>query len=413
MFGETLEVSYRTVQYYVSRKKKILYEANTASFLPLEHQAGTAQVDFGKVAYLDKNNVEQMESYLTVSFPYSNAGFLQILPGENQECLLQGLKQIFEHMNCVPKRLLFDNLSAAVIIGKGKNKKERILVEQFQKFAIHYNFQIEFCNPNSGHEKGNVESKVGYLRRNLLVPRPQITDIDEFNQSLLSQCEVNMHRPHYKKGKSIHELYTIDLENMLELPKYSFEVGQIVRVKANKYGQVQYKTNLYSTAPQFAQQEVILKITHNEIIVLDEKYQVITKHARLYGQKQEAMNWLPYLCLISRRPKSIYQIPFFKTLPKPWQDYIQHSEDKKEVIDLLSKMLGDKYDIPLATKALIETEKSGTNDTASVLSTWHYLKNPNTIEKELSLPSGIQQQDIFQADINSYDALLRGIQDEK
>ena len=46
---------------------------------------------------------------LVLSLPYSNAGFAQALPGENSECLLEGLKWLFEHLGGVPRKIRFDN----------------------------------------------------------------------------------------------------------------------------------------------------------------------------------------------------------------------------------------------------------------------------------------------------------------
>lgn len=45
-----------------------------------------------------------------------------------------------------------------------------IVSEGFLRFMVHYGFRSNFCNPRSGHEKGSVENKVGYHRRNLFVP---------------------------------------------------------------------------------------------------------------------------------------------------------------------------------------------------------------------------------------------------
>ncbi len=42
---------------------------------------------------------------------------------------------------------------------------------------------------NAGHEKGNVENKVGYHRRNLLVPVPRFEDLEENNRELLRVSE--------------------------------------------------------------------------------------------------------------------------------------------------------------------------------------------------------------------------------
>ena len=116
-----LEVKLRTVQYYVSKKKKELFAEKTKGYLPLTHPPGEAQVDYGTISYYDSTNKMKEGKKLTVSFPHSNASYCQVFKGENQECLLQGLKNIFQHMKKVPNKIVFDNMSTAVSkIGKGK-----------------------------------------------------------------------------------------------------------------------------------------------------------------------------------------------------------------------------------------------------------------------------------------------------
>ena len=72
---------------------------------------------------------------------------------------------------------------------------------------LHYGFCTNFCNPNSGHEKGHIENKVGYNRRNFLVPIPEFEDIKEFNRELLKKCDQDMERNHYNKSGTIAELF--------------------------------------------------------------------------------------------------------------------------------------------------------------------------------------------------------------
>ena len=74
------------------------------------------------------------------------------------------------------------------------------LAELFLRFKCHYGFSVSFCNPASGHEKGHVENKVGYLRRNLLVPIPMVASLEGWNEELLELAERDFQRPHYKKG---------------------------------------------------------------------------------------------------------------------------------------------------------------------------------------------------------------------
>ena len=83
-----------------------------------------------------------------------------------------------------------------------------VLTDGFTRFMLHYRFQADFCNPASGNEKGNVENKVGYSRRNaFVVPVPVITSFEEFNEQLLEWCEKDADRLHYKHKVPIRDLW--------------------------------------------------------------------------------------------------------------------------------------------------------------------------------------------------------------
>ena len=73
-------------------------------------------------------------------------------------------------MGGVPTRIWFDNASSMVasIHQDGKRKMR----ESFARFVNHYGFEAVFCNKGAGIEKGNVENRVGYLRRNYLGRNP-------------------------------------------------------------------------------------------------------------------------------------------------------------------------------------------------------------------------------------------------
>lgn len=55
-----------------------------------------AQVDFGEIVYLDESGRERKAYELIVSFPYSDKAYVQVLPSQNQECLLTGMRSVFE-----------------------------------------------------------------------------------------------------------------------------------------------------------------------------------------------------------------------------------------------------------------------------------------------------------------------------
>ena len=116
--------------------------------------------------------------------------------------------------------LVFDNAT-----GVGRRICEKVMeTELFSRFRAHYGFQIRFCNPQAGWEKGSVENKVGTIRRNLFVPIPTYHDAEEFNKELLEKHKIKAAEKHYKKGLTISELFKEDKKHFLPLPRKPFNV---------------------------------------------------------------------------------------------------------------------------------------------------------------------------------------------
>ncbi|MFA5537018.1 MAG: hypothetical protein WDA53_07605 [Bacillota bacterium] len=154
-------------------------------------------------------------------------------------------------------------------------------MEDFFKFAFHYGFDYEFCNPRSGNEKGHCEAMVKYTRNNFLLPEPHINDLEVYNRSPWQATENDRQRLHYKKETLIDDLFDEDKEQLLMLPAKGYEVGHYVRAKADKYGKINLDKRLYSTSPRFALSSVLARITYNRVEIFDENYRIIVAHNRL------------------------------------------------------------------------------------------------------------------------------------
>lgn len=408
-FPQELEVKQRTVQAYVAEKKSELFQTQqNKAKLPLYHPPGEAQVDFGHFSYF--NNAGDMIDALklTVSFPYSNKAYCQIFGGENQQCLLQGLKNIFEYVGHVPYRMVFDNLSTAVAhVGKGH---ERTLTDGFKRFKEHYKFEAAFCNSAAGWEKGNVENKVGYERRNMFVPIPTILDFIEFNKELFIRCDKDGERGHYVKGDSINYLFQEELIEMVVLNKIPYEVFLLETRIADNWAKVSFSSNKYSTSPQYNNQTVYLKITSSTVIVMTPSYEVIVEHPRIYGKGEESMIWLPYLTLMSRKPMAIKYTSFYEELPDNWQKFLQNQDKegkRKGLVALHSMLL--KHDMRTATAALTYALDNGVHDADSVVSAYHSITSPvHQLQpmQSMQLPSNIQDLPSFPIDNHKYDDLF-------
>lgn len=335
--------SYRLTAVYVAEKKKELRldQKRTEGYLPLEHYAGEAQADFGVADFYENGKLHHEAKYLVLSFPYSNGGYLQLNYGENLECLLEGLQTMFEYIQGVPREIWFDN--TRTIVTKILKNGDRKVTERFQRFAEHYRFKPVFMNPESGNEKGNVENKVGYLRRNELVPVPRFIKMNDFNTSLLSACDRDMEREHYDKDKFISELFLEDKAALLPLPSVPFDTALYTTVKTDKYGKFTLDKGIhrYSSSPEYPEQTLQLKITSSSVKVMDTDLHEIICHSRLYGEdEKEAMEWLPYLKYVARKPRSLKNSGIYGMMPENMQKYMDDCPvpDRGRILKVLSAL---------------------------------------------------------------------------
>jgi hypothetical protein len=377
---------------------------NPEGYLPLEHPPGEAQSDFGEAQFIE-NGIRYNGYYLNISYPHSNGGYVQLFKSPNRECLLEGLKSIFEHTDGVPTAIWFDNMSP--IVKKIHEHGKRELTDVFLRFMMHYGFESNFCNPNAGHEKGSVENKVGYHRRNIFVPIPEFKDLKEYNKELLQLCVKDMDREHYKRRLKIKTLFLEDKAEFLNLPQKQFEVFSSKVAKADNYGKVKFDNRVYSTTPRAAKSEVIIKAGAYDLDILDVDGKHITSHKRLYGEIMESMNWVPYLELLSKRPTALKYTGLYSELPVALKDYLDKSsyDSKKQLLKLFSKItLVSGMDA--AITAFTTGLELGVNDSDSIWAIYCRHRAVDAKVPEVKLSDTVPKLNDYLPDISVYDNLI-------
>ncbi|MFS0614224.1 IS21 family transposase [Lederbergia ruris] len=400
----------RTIRNYVSRRKKELLNEGNQAALPLEDKPGAAQVDFGEAPF-EYQGEKITLPYLVLSYPNSNAFYFQVFPSQNKECFLEGMKRIFHHMGTVPKTIRFDNLSAAVkkILPNG----ERQLTEEFQNFVLHYGFECEFCNPNSGNEKGHVESMVKYVRNNFLLPGLHVMGLDQLHESLWEKAENDRERNHYEKEVLISALFEEDQNASLVLPSKEYQCVRYETVKADKYGYIKVDKNLYSTSPRFALNKVQIRISYNKIDILTEDHQLVVSHSRLYGQYRKSMKWQPYLNLMAKRPLALKYTSFYDQLPKEWQEYFKActTTEKQDALKLLATVL-KTHDFNKITEALNTASTHGHPSVESIKQVFYQLTHGRGIRKEIRAKQPLPNMPSAVRGLSHYDQLIKGAEAE-
>ena len=396
--------SYSAVRRYCYRKKAE-FRRRKESFLPLAHPPGYAQADFGGFKYYDAEGTGRDGHALIVSFPHSNSGWMQVFPSENQECLLTGLKRIFAHIGGVPMRLRLDNMTTAVAqILKGA---ERVISDGFYRFMLHYRCKADFCNAAKGNEKGSVENKVGYTRRNLLVPVPAIADFEAFNADLLKRCDADHGREHYEQDATIRELWEADKSCLLSLPEYGYEVFRYESIAVSKTGFVTVDTNKYGLSPELANKVVQAKIYFDKIEVFYDHI-LLKAFRRSYEKNAEDCDWKTYLPTLVKKPGGTEHTRFFNQMPKLWQAYLRNTQgaERKSALMLLSEIVQDGNEA-LCDDALELASEHGKTDSDSIRQCYLLIAKPEKHPQPLKLAAETPVTN-YRPDLSVYDRLLTG-----
>ena len=212
----------------------------------------------------------------------------------------------------------------------------------FARFRAHYGFDLRICNPHAGHEKGNVENKVGYVRRNYFVPVPHYTDSERFNRDFLTECESYALETHYEKGELVGELFQEELQKMRALPKHSFDVCEYMNRTANSYGQVRVDGHYYASRTEDAGRDLLIRLRAREVTIFSPNGSEIASYKRQYEGKA-SRNVLPELSLkhLSRHPgawgNSQLRASLNEALRKQLDDL--DASTRREILKTLSHLL--------------------------------------------------------------------------
>lgn len=368
------EGSYSAVQRYICKYKPQSKEV----FIPLSHPFGTAQADFGE-AYVKMSGERLKIHYCVISLVNSDRYFVQAYPQENAQAFCDAHVKTFDFFKGVPWKILYDN-SGVIVRFEGKTQK-RHFKTAFYHLKSHYLFQAEFCAPGKGNEKGHIENKVGFIRRNFFTPVPACESFEDLNEQLrefvLQSAQKSTQEEKQQK----------DQDALLPLASVCFEACHITPRKVNKLCLVRYKGNEYSVPSQYAYQMVILKAFYDKIEIYAQST-LIAQHQRSYGQEEQVLDYRHYLDIIYRKIRSLNQAKALKqrAWPPCFEQLYQRlkaeggKEGERESVNVLR--LTQLFPFETLTKAIKEGLKRGRYDALSIkhLILWQTQTKPSWLE---------------------------------
>jgi len=293
------EGGYTIVKDYVRERRLRSREV----FVPLAHDPGHAQVDFGE-AKVVVAGVERKAHFFAMDLPHSDACFLKAYPAEISEAFCDGHVASFAFFGGVPRSILYDNTTLAVarILGDGTRRRTRI----FSELQSHYLFADRFGRPGKGNDKGKVEGLIGYARRNFLVPIPRFESFEALNDHLEARCRERQAAKLRGHEETIAERMARDRAVFLPLPPAPYDACDKRPGRVSSLSLVRYKSNDYSVPVAYGHREVLVR-GYVERVVISCAAEVIARHKRSYEREDLVFDPLHYLPLIERKVGALDQ----------------------------------------------------------------------------------------------------------
>jgi transposase len=275
-------------------------QSNAEVFVPLVHEPGEAQVDFGFALVKLAGELTKV-AFFAMALPYSDAQFIAAYPRECTETFQDGHVRAFRFFEGVPTRIRYDNARTSVVRITGS--RSRKLTDGFLQLQSHYLFDARFCRVGRPNEKGVVEGLVKFARLNYFVPVPEVESFEELNQNLEQRCREDLHRRLRGRKAPKGELLQQDQAAFLQLPP-PLEACRQVSTRVDKLSLVRFDCNDYSVPVRHAHREVTVKGSVNRVKVCRQD-EVLAEHERLWDKEQIAFQPLHYLQLLERKPGAL------------------------------------------------------------------------------------------------------------
>jgi transposase len=236
------------------------------------------QVDFGRGAAIITAEGRRRPHVFRLVLSHSRKGNTEVVPRQTTEAFVRCLENAFVHFGGVPRRVVLDNLRAAVTRADWFDPE---LNPKVQAFARHYGTVFWPTKPYTPRHKGKVERGVDYVQENALRGRT-FASLDEQNQ-FLSDWErtVADTRIHGTTRQHVGQVFrAVEQAALLPLPPERFPCFQEGQRTVHRDGHVEVQRAYYSVPPEYVGRRVWVRFDGRLVRVFNAKMEQIALHPR-------------------------------------------------------------------------------------------------------------------------------------
>lgn len=313
------------VQDYVKKVRP----PKTKAYLKLVFAPGEcAQVDWGSYGTVPVGSTTRRLSFFVMVLCHSRMMYIEFTVSQTMEHFLGCHQNAFHFFGSVPQKVMVDNLKSAVL--KRTVGHAPVFNPKYLNFAQHYGFSIVACNVGQGNEKGQVESGVGYAKKNLL----NGLDIPDFKimkpaaqHWLETVANVRVHR---ETGKRPVDMFQEEKSRLQPLPCEPYDIGLVKQMRASRQFRVTIDTNRYSVPAQLAGVRLTVKMYPDRVCFYHDN-RLVARHVRSYDRRQDFEHPDHPKALLQQRKKARDQKIFmrFLALSDKAQQYYRQLQQRR------------------------------------------------------------------------------------
>jgi transposase len=269
--------SYASVHRFVRRLEPRVPEA----VVRVETPAGEeAQVDFGYAGCMvDPQAGRARKAWAFVmTLSFSRHQYVEFVFDQEVGTWLRCHRHAFEWFAGVPRRVVVDNLKAAILKAV---LHDAVVQRAYRELAEHYGFLISPCRPATPQHKGKVEQGgVHYLKRNFLAGR-DFRDVVEANEKALIWCNDTAGlRVHGTiQEQPLRRFEEIERDALLALPTAPYALAVWKKAKLHPDCHVVFEKSFYSAPHRLIGQRLWVRGADTSVVIFHEHEPVAT-HTR-------------------------------------------------------------------------------------------------------------------------------------
>jgi transposase len=292
------DVGYTTVCNQINKK---LAKRNEAFIRQTYNPGDVCEFDWGEVKLDIGGHLRML--YMAVFTPaMSNYRYAILFHRQDSASFQRAHVLFFEHIGGVFHTMVYDNMRVAIRRFVGTSEKEP--TEALLKLSMYYQFHFRFCNVQRGNEKGHVERSVEFVRRKAFCKKDSFWTMEASNVWLLGSCNrLNTRFNQDNQGRRPVDLLEIEKKYLYPVPP-SFDCGQMVQCKVDKYSVITYATNRYSVPDHLVGKMVDVKVYPESLHCYYENRR-ICNHERHYSRHGWYINLDHYLSTLRRKPGAL------------------------------------------------------------------------------------------------------------